>query len=190
MRGLKRVCVNCGSSAGLLPDYAAAARELGERLAAERLEVVYGGASVGLMAAVADAALAAGGHVIGVVPSAIADRVGHRRLSELRIVDTMHERKSLMFDLADAFIALPGGFGTLEEMLELLTWAQLGMHAKPCGLLNAAGYYDGLLRFLDHGVEQRFVKAEHRRMLLVGDTAQDMLRQLRVYRAPTVEKWI
>ena len=190
MRGLRRICVNCGSNPGLLPEYTAVARELGGHLASEGVGIVYGGADVGLMGAVADAALAAGGHVIGVAPRAIADRVGHQRLSELRVVDTMHERKSLMFGLADAFIALPGGSGTLEEVFELLTWAQLRMHAKPCGLLNAAGYYDGLLRFLDHAVEQRFLRAEHRRMLLVSDTARDMLEQLRAYRPPTVEKWI
>lgn len=187
---MRRVCVNCGSNAGRLPDYVTAARRLGECLAGERIEIVYGGANVGLMGALADAALTAGGHVIGVVPRAIADRVGHQHLSELRIVDTMHERKSLMVDLADAFIALPGGFRTLEEVFEVLTWAQLGLHTKPCGLLNTAGYYDRLLRFLDHAVREGFVRQEHRRMLLVSDTAEDMLRRLRAYRPPTVEKWI
>ena len=190
MRKLKRICVNCGSNAGLLPAYVATARELGERLAVEGIEIVYGGASVGLMGAVADAALGAGGRVIGIAPKAVADKVAHSGLSELRVVGTMHERKALMFDLADGFIALPGGFGTLEELFELLTWAQLGMHTKPCGLLNTAGYYDALRRFLEDAVEQRFVRPEHGRMLLVGETVQDVLDQLRAYRAPTVGKWI
>ncbi|MBT3376030.1 MAG: TIGR00730 family Rossman fold protein [Lentisphaerae bacterium] len=185
-----RVCVNCGSSAGRSPAYLDEARELGAHLAAEGIELVYGGASVGLMGAVADAVLEAGGRAVGVIPKALADKVVHGGLSDLRIVDTMHERKALMFELADAFVALPGGIGTLDELFELLTWAQLGMHSKPYALLNTAGYYDGLLQFLDHTVNQRFVRPEHRQMLLVGDTVPSVLEQLRLYEPPVVEKWL
>jgi len=184
------VCVNCGSSPGALPAYTEAARALGMLLADKRITLVYGGARVGLMGAVADAALARGGRVVGVVPSSINDRVGHNGLTELHVVTTMHERKKLMFDLSDAFIALPGGLGTFEEIFEVLTWAQLGHHAKPCGFLNVCGYYDQLIAFLDHAVEQRFVKPAHRAMILVDGTPAGLLARCAAYRPAKAEKWL
>jgi uncharacterized protein (TIGR00730 family) len=160
---MKRLCVFCGSSFGDDPAYLAAARDLGQLLAASGIGLVYGGASVGLMGAVADAALAAGGEVIGVLPQGLREReVGHNGLTELHIVATMHERKALMADLADGFIALPGGIGTLEEFCEILTWAQLGVHAKPCGLLDIADYYAPLIAFFDRMVAARFLRIEER----------------------------
>jgi uncharacterized protein (TIGR00730 family) len=190
MRKISRVCVNCGSTPGLLAEYREAARRLGEYLAGHGIDLVFGGADAGLMGVVANAALASGGRVIGVAPRPIADKVGHHTLTELHIVGSMHERKQKMFDLSDAFIALPGGMGTLEELFELLTWAQLGMHAKPCGLLNVAGYYDLLLGFLDHCVQQRFIKSAHRALLMVGVDGDDLLAQFRQFQPATVEKWI
>ncbi|MDR1727426.1 MAG: TIGR00730 family Rossman fold protein [Acidobacteriota bacterium] len=186
---MKRVCVYCGSSPGARGEYADAARSLGRALAAQGLELVYGGADVGLMGVLADAALNAGGRVVGVIPESFADRVSHRGLSELRVVGTMHERKRTMFDLADAFVALPGGFGTLEELSELLTWAQIGLHQKPCGLLNVAGYYDTLLRFLDHATAEGFMKPRHRAMLLVASGAEELLAQFQGYVPPSADKW-
>lgn len=189
MPQLKRICVDCGSSRGLLPEYCQAARTLGRTVAQEGIELVFGGADCGLMGEVADSALAHGGRVLGVMPKWIADRVGHRGLTETFIVSTMHERKQKMFDLADGFIALPGGMGTLEEIFEVLTWGQLGMHAKPCGLLNVAGYYDHLLRFLDHCVEQRFIKPVHRGILLVASDAAELLAAMRAFQSPVASKW-
>jgi len=154
------------------------------------MEVVFGGADVGLMGDVADSALKSHGKVIGVVPKSIAEKVGHSGLSAVHVVDTMHERKQLMFDLSDGFIALPGGLGTMEEMFELLTWAQLGQHSKPCGVLNTAGYWNKLLEFLDHCVEDRFIKPEHRKMLLVAQSPSELIGQFRNYEGPKVEKWI
>ncbi len=188
---MKRICVFTGSNAGARPEYAAAARRLGALLAERRCTVVYGGAGVGLMAAVADAALLGGAQVIGVIPEALAAKeVAHRGLPDLRVVASMHERKALMADLADAFIALPGGLGTLEEWFEVLTWAQLGLHGKPCGLLNVVGYYDHVIRFLDHAVEQRFVRPAHRAMMVVDDDAVRLLDRLERYDAPRVDKWL
>ncbi len=187
---LKRICINCGSSSGLLPEYRESARSLGRQLVEEGLDIVFGGADVGLMGEVTNSALACGGKVIGVIPEAIAGKVGHERISELHVVPSMHERKKLMFELSDAFIGLPGGLGTLEEIFEILTWAQLGFHTKPCGLLNLCGYFDRLLEFLDHSVEQRFVKQAHRDMLLVAESPSELLTQFRLYRAPRVDKWI
>lgn len=170
---MRRICVFCGSSGGTDPRHVGAARDLGAELASRGLGLVYGGASVGLMGALADAVLARGGHVTGVLPSALAAReLAHSSLQDLRIVSTMHERKAMMADLADAFIALPGGMGTLDETFEILTWAQLGMHAKPVGLLDVAGYYGPLLAFLDHALANGFVRAEHRALLdVAGDPA-------------------
>ncbi len=186
-----RVCVFCGSNAGRRPEYRDAAVTLGRLLAREGIGVVYGGASVGLMGALADAALAAGGEVIGVLPRALMDReVGHSGLSDLRVVGSMHARKALMAELSDAFIALPGGAGTLEEIFEVWTWAQLGDHQKPCGLLNVAGFYDGLAGFLDHAAAEGFMRAEHREMLPAADSGQALLAAFAAYRAPTVRKWI
>jgi uncharacterized protein (TIGR00730 family) len=188
---MKRVCVFAGSSAGKQPDFAAAARELGALLAARGLGLVYGGARVGLMGAVADAVLGGGGEVIGVIPRSLVDKeVAHTGLTDLRVVTSMHERKALMADLSDAFIALPGGWGTLDEMFEILTWAQLGLHRKPCGLLNVQGYFDRLLSFLDHTVEQGFVRREYDSLLSVAGTAATLLDALAAQRPPAVPKWI
>ena len=160
---IKRICVYCGSNSGSRPSYTKAARDMGLALTQRGLELVYGGGRVGLMGALADSVLAAGGHVIGIIPQSLAAReVGHHGLKDLRVVNSMHERKALMAELADAFIALPGGFGTLEEISEVLTWAQLGLHRKPYGFLNVEGFYDSLLSFFDHAVAENFIRAVHR----------------------------
>jgi len=186
-----RLCVFCGSSRGQDPVYLAAARSLGETLAAQGIELVYGGASVGLMGAVADAALEKGGLVIGVMPQALVDKeIAHRSLSDLRVVGSMHERKALMAELADGFIALPGGLGTFEELFEVWTWAQLGYHRKPCALLNAGGFYDKLTDFLDDVVERGFVKPIHRAMLIVEEEPAGLIAAVRAYEPPKVDKWI
>lgn len=186
-----RLCVFCGSSAGRSPAYVEAAVGFGEALAAAKIGLVYGGASVGLMGAVADAAQARGGEVIGVIPQSLVDlEVAHAGLGDLRIVGSMHERKALMADLSDGFIALPGGIGTLEELFEVWTWAQLGHHGKPCGLLNVGGFYDGLSAFLDHVVAEAFLKPVHRRMLIVEHNAAAMLAAVLAYSPPAATKWI
>lgn len=188
---MKSICVFAGSNSGAKAEYAAAARELGRALARRGLGLVYGGARVGLMGALADAALSGGGHVIGVMPEAlVAKEVAHRGLSELRVVKSMHERKATMADLADGFVALPGGWGTVEEFFEVLTWGQLGLHRKPCGLLNVLGYFDRLLSFAEHCVDEGFVKREHRSMISVSDSPNELLVGLAAYQAPVVEKWI
>ena len=171
--------------------YADAARDLGIQLAERGIGVVYGGGKVGLMGVIADSALAAGGEVIGVMPRALIDReIGHGGLTELRVVESMHERKALMAELADAFIALPGGIGTLEELIEVYTWSQLGIHDKACGVLNVAGYYDALARFLDHAVTAGFLRPQHRETLAVADTPAELLEALAAYTPPTVTKWL
>ena len=188
---MKRVCVFAGSSSGAHSEYAEAAGQLGHTLGARGIGVVYGGACVGLMGVMADAALAAGTDVTGVIPSAlVAKEIAHRGLTDLRVVASMHERKALMAELSDAFIALPGGWGTLDELFEVLTWGQLGLHRKPCGLLNAHGYFDRLLSFLDHTVEQGFVRREYRSMIAVSPSPAALLDTLASYRPPKVEKWI
>ena len=188
---MKRICVFAGSSSGARPEYVAAARELGRVLAERRVGVVYGGARVGLMGALANEALAGGAEVTGVIPEAlVAKEVAHRGLTELRVVGSMHERKALMADLADGFVALPGGWGTVEEFFEILTWGQLGFHRKPCGLLDAAGYYERLLAFVDHGVDEGFVRREQRAMISVASSPARLLDVMAAYRAPLVEKWI
>ena len=188
---MKRVCVFCGSSPGASPTYAATAQRVGALLAQRGLTLVYGGGNVGLMGVLADAVLAHGGHVIGVIPQALMDlEVGHTGLSDLRIVGSMHERKALMADLSDGFIALPGGIGTLEEFCEVLTWAQLGMHAKPCGLTNVDGYFDHLITFLDHSVHERFFRPQHRAMVLVEADPDTLLDRFERYQPPQLEKWI
>jgi uncharacterized protein (TIGR00730 family) len=188
---MKRICVFTGSNEGARPAYRAAAVELGRLLASRRLGLVYGGGRVGLMGIVADAVLGAGGHVVGVIPEALVAReVGHAGLSELRIVATMHERKALMADLSDAFIAMPGGWGTLEEFFEVLTWGQLGLHGKPCGLLNVDGYFDLLLAFLEHACEEQFVRTEFQRLLPVSAAGADLLDQFERWQPPPVQKWI
>jgi uncharacterized protein (TIGR00730 family) len=188
---VKRICVYCGSSPGRSPDYAATARQLGAELAHRGLGLVYGGASVGVMGVVADAALAHGGEVIGVLPHFFADKeVAHQGLDELLVVDSMHERKARMAELSDGFIALPGGWGTLEEIFEVLTWAQLGLHEKPCGLLDVGGYFDDLYRFLEGAVTEGFVRDVHRPMIMLDDSAERLLDHFATYRAPRVRKWI
>jgi uncharacterized protein (TIGR00730 family) len=173
---VKRLCVFAGSSTGVRPEYAAAARMLAEECARRGLGVVYGGGSVGLMGVLADAALGEGVEVVGVIPRPLATReLAHSRLSELRVVDSMHERKATMNELADGFVALPGGLGTFEETLEVLTWAQLGIHAKPVGVLNVAGYYDGLLRWLAHAAGEGFVRREYLGLLLFAGTPRELL---------------
>lgn len=188
---MKRICVFCGSSPGVRPAYEAAARETGRALVRRGLGLVYGGGRVGLMGSIADAVLAEGGEVVGVIPAALAAReVAHTGLTELRVVSSMHERKALMAELSDAFIALPGGYGTFEEFCEVLTWSQLGIHPKPCGLLNVAGYYDRLLSLFDQAVEEGFVRPAHRSLVLEGDDPDALLDALRSFRPPPVEKWL
>jgi uncharacterized protein (TIGR00730 family) len=188
---MRRLCVFSGSSPGGHPDYAQAAEEMGRALAAQDLGLVYGGAQVGLMGAIADAALEAGGEVVGVIPQALVDReIAHTGLSELQVVGSMHERKARMAELADGFIALPGGMGTLEELFEVYTWTQLGLHSKPLGLLDVRGYYSRLAAFLDHAVAERFVTAEHREMLVVEQRAEAMIEAFRRWRPPVRTKWI
>jgi len=188
---VQRLCVFTGSSPGARPDYAAAAESLGRELATQGIGLVYGGASVGLMGAVADATLAAGGEAVGVIPEALVAReVAHTGLTELRVVASMHERKALMAELSDGFVALPGGLGTLEELFEVLTWTQLGLHRKPSGVLNVAGYYDALIAFLEHAVRERLLREEHRAALLVDDRTTLLLDRLATALPPPVPKWI
>jgi hypothetical protein len=186
-----RLCIFCGSSPGARPEYAEATAELARLLAERGIGIVYGGASVGLMGLLADTAMEAGGEVVGVIPNALERKeIARHGLTELHIVDSMHERKALMAELSDAFIALPGGSGTLEELFEVFTWSQLGLHRKACALLNVAGYYDGLAAFLDHAVDERFLRAEHRAMLLCENTPAAVLDALERFEAPLVDKWI
>jgi uncharacterized protein (TIGR00730 family) len=187
------VCVYCGSSPGSSPVYLAAAEGLGREIAARGMRLVYGGASVGLMGAVAKAALAVGGQVTGVIPQALSDQeVAFKDLDDLIVVDSMHTRKATMAELADGFIALPGGYGTFDEFFEILTWAQLGLHAKPCGLLNINHYYDHLLAFLDHSVNEMFVHQPHRDMIQSSEEAGDLIQLMEVFDKPPVKKtaWI
>ncbi|MBA3264453.1 MAG: TIGR00730 family Rossman fold protein [Thermoleophilaceae bacterium] len=189
---MERLCVFCGSSPGADPAYAEATAELGRLLVDDGIGVVYGGGAVGLMGVLADSVLGAGGEAIGVIPQALVDReIGHRGLSELRVVGSMHERKALMAELSDAFIALPGGLGTLEELFEVYTWAQLGLHRKPCGLLDVESYYAGIVDFLEHAVRERFVREEHRAMLMVEREPRRLIDRLGEFEPGTVQpKWI
>ena len=188
---MKSLCVFCGSRSGTEAAYDEAARALGRALAAEGITLVYGGGRVGLMGIVADAALGAGGEVVGVIPRALLEReIAHSGLTDLRVVGSMHERKALMSELSEGFIALPGGTGTLEEFFEVLTWAQLGEHRKPCGLLNASRYYDPLLAVFDHMVQQGFLSEEHRAMVLVETGPEALLEVLAGYVPPRVVKWV
>jgi len=188
---IRRLAVFCGSNPGARPEYVEGARALGRLLCQRRVGVVYGGSSVGLMAALAETVLEEGGDIIGVIPKMLVEReVAHRALSDLRIVDSMHERKALMAELSDGFVALPGGIGTLEEFFEIWTWAQLGVHDKPCGLLNIAGYFDPLLEFLDRAVAEKFVRDVHRSMVIVESEPQALLRRFESYIAPKVVKWV
>jgi uncharacterized protein (TIGR00730 family) len=184
--GLRSICVFCGASTGHDPRYAAAAADVGERLARRGIQLVYGGSRLGLMGTVADAALAAGGRVVGVIPRGLVDReLAHPGVTELRIVDTLHERKGVMAELSDGFIALPGGLGTLEELAEVLSWAQLDLHVKPVGLLDVAGYFGRLEAFLDHAVTEGFIAERHRRLLLVEDDLDRLLASFAEWRPPT-----
>src|ERR1039458_5886155 len=188
---MKRICVFCGSSQGSRPEYRAAAEEMGAELVRRKIGLVFGGGKVGLMGVIADAVLKADGEAVGVIPEHIMSReIGHKGLTKLHVVHSMHERKALMADLSDAFIAMPGGFGTLEEFCEVLTWSQLGLHAKPCGILNVLGYYTPLLAMFDHAVEERFLKPENRGLVLARESAAELLRALEEWRPVRVEKWL
>jgi uncharacterized protein (TIGR00730 family) len=188
---LRSVTVYCGSNAGADPAYAEGTRALARLLAGSGIRIVYGGAALGLMGILADTAMEAGGEVIGIMPQALIDReIGHRGLKDLRVVGSMHERKALMAELADAFIALPGGIGTLEELIEVYTWSQLGMHRKPIGVLNVNGYYDSLAAFLDDAVQERFLPAQHREVLIFEPDPETLLARMAGAEPPTAEKWL
>jgi len=188
---MTRLCIFCGSYSGVRPEYAEAARATAAALVKRGIALVYGGGRVGLMGVVADEVLRLGGEAIGVIPHALREReVGHAGLSEMHVVNTMHERKSKMADLADGFIALPGGLGTIEEIFEIWTWAQLGMHAKPCGFLDAGGYYAPLAAFLDHAVSEGFVRPQMRAAAMFESDIDTLLQRFDAYVPPAVEKWI
>ncbi|MGZ3333027.1 MAG: LOG family protein [Gemmatimonadaceae bacterium] len=188
---MRRLAVFCGSNSGARPEYVQATRSLGKLLASRGVGIVYGGSNVGLMQALADSMLDELGDIIGVIPRMLVEReVANKALSDLRIVDSMHDRKALMAELADGFVALPGGIGTLEEFFEIWTWAQLGMHDKPCGLLNVAGYFNPLLEFLDRAVAEKFVREVHRRMVIVESDPATLLTRFEAYEPPRVVKWI
>jgi uncharacterized protein (TIGR00730 family) len=187
---MKRIAVYCGSNKGVRPEYHTAAEKLGALLAREKIELVYGGGMVGLMGAVADAVLKHGGHVIGVIPEKLVIKeVVHETLPDLRVVKTMHERKALMAELADGFIALPGGYGTFEELFEILAWSQLGWHQKPFGLLDVDGFYRGLLDFLDHTTSEGFIRAKHRDLVITEADPEKLLKRLKKHQPPTETKW-
>jgi uncharacterized protein (TIGR00730 family) len=188
---VRRVCVYAGSNPGSHPAYAEGARALAGLLAERGIGLVFGGSNVGLMGVLANTALAAGGEVIGVMPQALVDRdIGHPSLTEMRVVGSMHERKALMAELSDAFVAIPGGIGTLEELIEIYTWSQLGIHSKACGVLNTRGYYDQLATFLDHAVEEGFLRPQHRAVLSVAADPGELLDRLAAFEPPTVGKWL
>jgi uncharacterized protein (TIGR00730 family) len=191
-RPIGRLCVFCGSRPGARPEYLDQARRVGELLVERNFGLVYGGASVGLMGAVADAVLSGGGGVIGVIPEALAlKELAHRGVRDLRVVGSMHQRKALMAELSDGFIALPGGFGTFEELFEMVTWSQLGLHRKPFGVLNVAGFYDGLLALVDHAIEEGFIPGEHRGLILASGDADELMDLIAGYEPPPpVVKWI
>lgn len=191
VRTFNRLCVFCGSSKGAREIYIRAAQQLGHELALRRIELVYGGGNVGLMGVIADAVLKAGGRVTGVIPEQLMSReLGHTGIQDLRIVKTMHERKALMAELSDGFIAMPGGIGTYEEFFEVLTWAQLGLHAKPCALLNVDGFYNPVLRLLEHAIEEHFVRRDHRELMVVETGAAALLDRMAAHHAPHLHKWI
>lgn len=192
LKEIRRVCVFCGSNSGARPEYAQAARALGAAIASEGLDLIYGGSGVGLMGELASGALEHGGHVFGVTVSSLRDKEPPATdIPDLIVVGSMHQRKAQMADMADAFIALPGGLGALEQFLEIVTWAQLGLHAKPCGILNVAGYYDTLDSFLDHAAREGFIAQSHHDLILVDDDPRRLLQRLRSYRGEEVEQqWI
>lgn len=188
---MKRICVFCGSNPGGRPDYGEGARAMGRALADAGIGLVYGGGGVGLMGIVADTVMRAGGEVIGIIPEALMRReVGQLDVTELHVVGSMHERKAMMADLSDGFVAMPGGYGTFEEFCEVITWSQLGFHPKPCGLLNVAGYYAPLLAMFDHAVTERFVRPQHRGLVLEDTSPAGLLEKMRAFVPPTSEKWI
>ncbi len=187
---LKSIAVFCGSSSGKDPLYMEVARELGKKLAEEKIQLIYGGAQVGCMGAVADAVIEHGGKAIGVIPKKLMRvEIAHGNLTELHVVETMHERKAMMADLADGFIAMPGGSGTLEEYFEVLTWAQIGYHQKPCSLLNVNNYYTPLLSLFDHMIEQGFVKEEYRKLMIMEEDPSLLLDRLKNYKPAYIQKW-
>lgn len=191
MTPIHSLCIYCGSSPGRLAAYGSAGRALAEALVSRNIRLVYGGAGIGIMGLVADQVLKLGGEVIGVIPKALAHKeVAHKNLTELHITQSMHERKTLMAELSDGFIALPGGIGTLEELFEIWTWAQLGFHNKPCGLLNVEGYFDSLIGFLDHVLAEQFVKKHHHAMLIVETNPDVLLDRYVDYRPPAVKHWV
>jgi uncharacterized protein (TIGR00730 family) len=188
-RQINRICVFCGTNTGSRPEYGAAARELGRLLAEEDIELVYGGASVGIMGELADSVQEHGGHVTGIIPQQLMEKeAAHTGIPNLIVVASMHQRKSQMADMSDGFIALPGGIGTLEGFFEILTWGQLGIHAKPSGILNVAGYFDGLSRFLDHAVREGFLTEVHRDAIVLESEPRQLLERLRAYSPPEGEK--
>ena len=188
---MKNICVYCGSRPGRLEAYADAAQAMAHAMVARDLGLVYGGASIGIMGMVADAVLQLGGRVVGVIPEALARKeVAHSGLTELHITQSMHERKTLMAELSDGFVALPGGIGTFEEIFEVWTWAQLGIHDKPCGLLNVAGYYDALTTFLDHASQEQFLSPAHRALLIVEQDPGALLDRFASYQSPHLQKWL
>jgi len=191
MTAINSICIYCGSSPGRLEAYAAAANMLAEALVSRNLRLIYGGAGIGIMGRLADSVLALGGQVVGVIPKALAHKeVAHPNLTELHVTHSMHERKTRMAELADGFIALPGGIGTLEELFEIWTWAQLGLHDKPCGLLNVEGYYDALIQFLDHVLAEQFVKKQHHALLMVENHPDVLLDRFADYRPPAIRHWL
>jgi uncharacterized protein (TIGR00730 family) len=190
-RHLNRVCVFCGTNTGSRPEYGAAARQLGQMLAEQRIELVYGGASVGIMGELADSVQEHGGHVTGIIPQQLVEKeAAHTGIPNLIVVASMHQRKSQMADMSDGFIALPGGIGTMEGFFEILTWGQLGIHAKPSGILNVKGYFDGLTGFLDHAVQEGFLTAEHRHAIMVEPEPGRLLERMRAYSPPEGEKFM
>ncbi|MBD9359393.1 TIGR00730 family Rossman fold protein [Methylomonas fluvii] len=191
MTTINSICIYCGSSPGRIDAYGEAAQTLAKALVSRNIRLVYGGAGIGIMGTVADQVLKLGGQAIGVIPKALAHKeVAHPNLTELHVTQSMHERKMLMAELADGFIALPGGIGTLEELFEIWTWAQLGFHQKPCGVLNVAGYYDALISFLDHVAAEQFVKPHHRDMLMVESDPQLLLERYANYQPPAIKHWV
>jgi uncharacterized protein (TIGR00730 family) len=188
---MKRICVFCGSNNGANPSYLTAAVEVGEFLAKRGIELVFGGGRVGLMGKIADTVLANGGNVIGIIPETLAEReVAHLGLTELHVVDSMHERKALMAELSDGFIAMPGGFGTFEEFCEIITWSQLGFHPKPCGLLNVDGFYDNLIAMFDKATNEKFIRQVHRELVLASDNIEPLFKLMQQFEPPKIEKWI
>jgi uncharacterized protein (TIGR00730 family) len=191
MEKVKNICVYCGSSSGRLESYSDAARALATELVSRNIGLVYGGAGIGIMGTLADRVLELGGRAVGIIPkSLVRKEIVHYDLTELHVTQSMHERKSMMADLSDGFIALPGGIGTLEEIFEIWTWAQLGFHGKPCGLFNVEGYFNALIAFLDHSTSERFVKQAHRQMLIVESDPKVLLDRFSSYSPPVVKKWV